>query len=162
MAYEYKTVGAPEKGVRKRGARSKSDRVAAAFGQILDAEAVDGWEYMRTDLVPVVERSGLFGRPQEIHRAVMVFRRELERAVPPLHRPLFDTDAHRAPSVAPQPAVAAAPAGAPSAPATREPFMQASGRQEPAAPAPTAARDGEPDLILAHQLRGPSGPSGRR
>ena len=31
MKYEYKTVGAPEKGKRKRGLRSLSDRVAAAF-----------------------------------------------------------------------------------------------------------------------------------
>lgn len=162
MAYEYKTVGAPEKGVRKRGARSKSDRVAAAFGQILETEAVDGWEYMRTDLVPVVERSGLFGRPQEIHRAVMVFRRSLERPATPMHRPLFDTDVQRAPSMAPQPAHTAFPAPAPSAPASREPVVHVAGRQEPLAPAQPGAAEGEPDLILAHQLRGPSGPSGRR
>lgn len=82
MAFEYKVVGAPEKGQRKRGARSRSDRVAAAFEERLQAEAVDGWEYLRTDLIPVEERSSLFGRREEVHRAVMVFRRALRRSVP--------------------------------------------------------------------------------
>ncbi|MBY8978093.1 hypothetical protein KHP62_19945 [Rhodobacteraceae bacterium NNCM2] len=75
MAIEYKAVGAPEKGRRKRGARSMSDRVAAAMEEILEREAVDGWEYLRTDLIPVEERSGWFGRAREVHRAVMIFRR---------------------------------------------------------------------------------------
>ena len=78
MTFEYKTVGAPEKGKRKRGARSPSDRVAAAFEEILQAEAVDGWEYLRTDLLPVIERAGWFGQGHEAHRAVMVFRRKIE------------------------------------------------------------------------------------
>jgi len=82
MTFEYKTVGAPEKGQRKRGLRSQSDRVAYAFEKLLKAEATDGWEYLRTDLLPVTERSGWFGRGQEMHRAVMVFRRPLKRAQP--------------------------------------------------------------------------------
>ncbi len=165
MAYEYKTVGAPEKGKRKKGARSKSDKVAAAFEEILGAEAVDGWEYMRTDLVPVIERSGIFSRPQETHRAVMVFRRALERPDAPLHRPLFDVESQRAPSLVP-PSAPSAPS-ATFAPAMREPALQPAPRQEPLAPVspepkPGRDPDAEPDLILAQQLRGPSGPSGRR
>ena len=39
MTFEYKTIGAPEKGQRKRGLRSQSDRVAYAFEQVLQAEA---------------------------------------------------------------------------------------------------------------------------
>jgi hypothetical protein len=79
MTFEYKTVGAPEKGKRQRGARSQSDRVAAAFDEVLQGEAVDGWEYLRTDLLPVTERLGWFARGHEVHRAVMVFRRSLDR-----------------------------------------------------------------------------------
>ena len=79
MTFEYKTVGAPEKGKRQRGARSQSDRVVAAFDEVLQGEAVDGWEYLRTDLLPVTERSGWFSRGHEVHRAVMVFRRSLDR-----------------------------------------------------------------------------------
>ena len=85
MTYEYKCVGAPEKGKRKRGAKTRSDRVANAMEQTILAEAVDGWEYLRTDLIPIEERGGMFKRPQEVHRAVMVFRRSIGR------KPLFKT-----------------------------------------------------------------------
>jgi hypothetical protein len=80
MSFEYKTVGAPERAKRKRGLRTGSDRAAAAFDDVLQAEAVDGWEYLRTDLLPVTDRAGWFGRAREMHRAVMVFRRPLKRA----------------------------------------------------------------------------------
>lgn len=75
MAFEYKCVAAPEKAKRKRGAKTRTERVAHAMEELIGREAADGWEYMRTDLVPVEERSGLFGRPTEVHRAILVFRR---------------------------------------------------------------------------------------
>lgn len=75
MEYEYKCVAAPEKARRRRGARTRTDRVAGAMEDILKTEAVDGWEYQRTDLLPVEEKSGWFGRSHEVHRAVLVFRR---------------------------------------------------------------------------------------
>ncbi len=105
MTFEYKTVGAPEKAKRKRGLRSQSDRVALAFEEILQAEAVDGWEYQRTDLLPVIERAGWFGRGHEVHRAVMVFRRPLDRVAP------VESAAtpRRAPSVTPPPVPPLAP-----------------------------------------------------
>ena len=84
MGYEYKCVGAPEKGKRKRGAKTRSDRVANAMETSIQAEAVDGWEYLRTDLIPCEERSGIFSRPQEVHRAVLVFRRELKQQAAPI------------------------------------------------------------------------------
>ncbi len=105
MIFEYKTVGAPEKGKRKRGRRSQSDRVAAAFEEILQAEAVDGWEYLRTDLLPVTERAGWLGRGHEVHRAVMVFRRPLD-GVPPVES---EATLRRAPSVTPAPVRPLAP-----------------------------------------------------
>ena len=83
MAYEYKCVAAPERAKRKKGARSRTDRVALAMQEIISAEAVDGWEYQRTDLIPIEERSGLFSRAHEVHRAVLVFRRALRAATMP-------------------------------------------------------------------------------
>ena len=80
MVYEYKCVGAPEKGKRTKGARTRSDRVALVMQEIIAEEAVDGWEYMRTDLVPVEEKAGLFSRTVEVHRAVLIFRRALAPA----------------------------------------------------------------------------------
>ncbi len=140
MKYEYKAVGAPEKGKRKRGARSASDRVAVAFEEILSEEAVDGWEYLRTDLLPVNERAGMFSRTQEMHRAVMVFRRPLEQeqmlrpASPPLTAPAA---AHLRPVRETPPLRTAPPAPA-----------------EPAKQEPTLELGKEPDLQIADAVRG--------
>lgn len=82
MAFQYKCVGAPEKAKRKRGAKTRSDRVAAAMQEIIAQEAADGWEYVRADLIPIEERSGMFGRTHEVHRAVLVFRKDLAVEVP--------------------------------------------------------------------------------
>jgi len=138
MTFEYKTIGAPEKAKRKRGLRSQSDRVALAFEEILQAEAVDGWEYLRTDLLPVTERAGWFGRGHEVHRAVMVFRRALDRAQPghAVAAPVeSEATLRRVPSETP--AVTAVPAPAP-------------------APEPEVSDD--PDLRIADFVRGPGNP----
>ncbi|MEO0624001.1 MAG: hypothetical protein AAFU49_06120 [Pseudomonadota bacterium] len=75
MDFEYKTVGGPERGRKRKGCKTAADRVAAAMEELIQAEAAEGWEYLRTDLVPVEERSGLFARRQTMHCAVLVFRR---------------------------------------------------------------------------------------
>jgi len=82
MRFEYKTVGGPERGRKRRGARTVADRVAAAMQEIIEAETVDGWEYLRTDLIAVEERSGLFARRQTMHCPVLVFRRALPERAP--------------------------------------------------------------------------------
>ena len=89
MAFEYKTVAAPERAKKRRGAKTRTERVALAFEDLLNEHGVDGWEYLRTDLLPVEERTGMFSRVHEAHRAVMVFRRPLAKA----SHGLFDRDA---------------------------------------------------------------------
>ena len=89
MDYEYKCVGAPEKPKRVRGAKTGSQRLASAMEELIHEEAVGGWEYMRTDLVPIMEKSSMLGRAQEVHRAVLVFRREIG---PPRGRSQYDVD----------------------------------------------------------------------
>jgi hypothetical protein len=95
MTFEYKCVGGPERPKRLRGAWSRSDRVALAMQEIIDSEAVDGWEYLRTDLVPVEEKASFLGRTQEVHRAVLIFRREsvVERPAQPARPRLAAADA---------------------------------------------------------------------
>lgn len=80
MNYEYKCIGAPEEPRRRRGVRAWSDRVALAMQEVITAEAVDGWEYLRADLLPVEEKDGFFSRARRVQRAVLVFRREIGRA----------------------------------------------------------------------------------
>jgi len=102
MDYEYKCVGGPERGKKAKSAKTRSDRVAVAMEEIIADEATDGWEYLRTDLVPVEEKTSFFSRTQEVHRAVMIFR----RAIGPAPRRLFAAPqgADRAPMADPAPA----------------------------------------------------------
>ena len=139
MTFEYKTVGAPERAKRKRGLRSRSDRVAAAFEEILQDEAVDGWEYLRTDLLPVIEGAGWFRRGHEVHRAVMVFRRPLARVAPVENGATL----RRAPSVTPAATLAVPPAAAPT--------PERGSRLEPEV-------SDDPDLRLAEFVRAPGKP----
>lgn len=146
MSFEYKTVGAPEKGKRMRGARTPSDRAAAAFEDILDAEATDGWEYLRTDILPLTERRGWFGGTHEVHRAVMVFRRRLDHAAsgtPLARRDDMDLPLRTAP--APGPTLVSEPRAG-----RREPELGA-GRREPDVSV-------DPDRLLAEVVRGPGNP----
>lgn len=76
MSIEYKCVAAPERVKRRRGAKTKTERVAQTIEEILAEEAVGGWEYLRTDLIPIEESGGLFGRRHEVHRAVLIFARD--------------------------------------------------------------------------------------
>lgn len=75
MAYEYKTVGGPERGKRRRDCHTPSQRAAAAMEELIQAEAQEGWEYLRTDLIAVEERPGFLSRRQVMHCSVLVFRR---------------------------------------------------------------------------------------
>ena len=85
--YEYKTVALPQivQGKRKRGI-SEADVVAETFGEVIHLEAVDGWEYMRADILSAGTRGGMFSKePVVTHYSVLVFRRTLESAWP-MHR----------------------------------------------------------------------------
>lgn len=137
MSFEYKTVGAPEKGKRKRGARTASDRAAAAFEEILQAEAADGWEYLRTDILPLTERRSWLGGTHEAHRAVMVFRRPLAQGEPT--RPPWREDGELQLRAVPKAELAEAPG--PVRGARHEPDVSA-----------------DPDLRLAEVVRGPGHP----
>lgn len=85
MNYEYKCVGAPEEPRRQRGARTGSDRAALAMQEVIAAEAVDGWEYLRIDILPVKEKADIFSRARRVDRAILIFRREIGDA--PRSRP---------------------------------------------------------------------------
>jgi len=142
MTVEYKCVGAPERPKRKRGAKSRSDRVAVAMQEIIDAEAVDGWEYLRTDLVPVEEKSGLFGRTQEVHRAILVFHRGHAKAQPvvmPTPRTQSQAQPQAAPRTIDEPRLDDVPGES-----AEDRFRLAADRSEPAdapaAPSPRATR----------------------
>ena len=95
--YEYKTVALPQivQGKRKRGI-SEADVVAETFGEVIHLEAVDGWEYMRADILSAGTRGGMFSKePVVTHYSVLVFRRTLESAWPMHQNDGNRNDGHR-------------------------------------------------------------------
>ncbi|WP_203228031.1 DUF4177 domain-containing protein [Roseovarius dicentrarchi] len=72
--YEYKVIPAPTKGQKAQGIKTPEARIANTVEGVLNAQAADGWDYLRTDILPSDERSGLTGS-QTVYRTLMVFRR---------------------------------------------------------------------------------------
>ena len=83
--YEYKTVPASKKGEKAKGVKTPEGRIAQAMETTLNAQAKDGWEYIRADLLPMEERAGLTSRTTNYY-TVLVFRREIEQAMKPVAR----------------------------------------------------------------------------
>jgi len=131
MSFEYKCVAAPERAKRIRGARTRTERVAMAMEELINEEAVNGWEYLRTDLVPVEEKPGLLSQSREVHRAVLIFRRSRALAQPAHHRG-GPAPMHHAPEVAPRfPPQSLAGVDNTEEPLRLSPDMQTSGPQRP-------------------------------
>jgi hypothetical protein len=75
MSFEYKVIPAPTRGKKARGVKTPADRFARALSEAINAEAEQGWEYLRTDTLPAEERQGLTGRTT-VFQNMLVFRRE--------------------------------------------------------------------------------------
>ena len=75
--YEYKVVPAPSKGRKAKGVKSPESRFALAVEDTLNQMGAEGWEYLRADLLPSDERSGLTGSTVN-WRNLLVFRRALD------------------------------------------------------------------------------------
>jgi len=72
--YEYKVVPAPVKGLKAKGVKTAEARFALAVEQAINDLAADGWDYVRTDVLPSEERQGLTGSVTH-WRNLMMFRR---------------------------------------------------------------------------------------
>lgn len=77
MEYEYKVVPAPNRGQRRRGLRTGPERLAATLEDVIAEETAGGWEYLRADVLPMIESGGFLSRRREVQCAVLVFRRVL-------------------------------------------------------------------------------------
>lgn len=74
VQYEYKVVPAPTKGLRAKGVKTPEGRFANSVQSVLNTQGADGWEYLRAELLPSDERSGLTSSTTN-WRNVLVFRR---------------------------------------------------------------------------------------
>lgn len=85
--YEYKTIPAPTKGRKAKGVKGPEARFAFALEAVMNEMAAQGWEYLRSETLPSVERSGIASTTTQ-WRNIMVFRRvvdaELEAFAPEL------------------------------------------------------------------------------
>jgi len=72
--YEYKVVPAPTKGLKAKGVKTPEGRFANSVQSVLNTQAAEGWEYLRSELLPSDERSGLTSSTTN-WRNVLVFRR---------------------------------------------------------------------------------------
>ena len=72
--FEYRVIPAPSRGEKAKDAKTPTDRYSVALTAELNRMAQDGWEYVRADVLPSEERSGLTGRSTVYHN-LLVFRR---------------------------------------------------------------------------------------
>ncbi|PCH72889.1 MAG: DUF4177 domain-containing protein [Rhodobacteraceae bacterium] len=75
-SYEYKVVPAPTKGLKAKGVKTPEGRFANSVQSVLNTQGAEGWEYLRSELLPSDERTGLTGSTTH-WRNVLVFRRAL-------------------------------------------------------------------------------------
>ena len=100
--HEYKVIPAPTKGPKVKGAKTPEARFAHALSAAINDEAIQGWEYVRADTLPMTERKGLTGTTTT-YQNMMVFRRTLSDAEASL------TPVIAEPTVAPQITIPARP-----------------------------------------------------
>jgi len=74
--FEYKVVPAPERGLKAKGIKGTPARFAHALETVMNEMGAEGWEYQRTDTLPVQERQGLRGTSTSFQN-MLVFRRPL-------------------------------------------------------------------------------------
>jgi len=74
--FEYKVVPAPMRGLKAKGVKGTPARFANALQTVMNSMGAQGWEYQRTDTLPVEERQGLTGKSTSF-QTMLVFRRRL-------------------------------------------------------------------------------------
>lgn len=78
--YEYKVVAAPNQSRKVRGVKTPAGRFAVVLTEAINEQAAEGWEYLRSDSLPVEEKPGLLKSKVENYYTVLVFRRPVADA----------------------------------------------------------------------------------
>ena len=111
QTYEYKAIAAPTRARKFKGVKGTADQFAMVMSEVMNDLASDGWEYLRSDSLPVDEKAGLLKARVETYHTLLIFRRAKEGA-PEMAGYIEDH------SKAPEPVVVPAPVAAePVAPA---------------------------------------------
>ena len=91
---EYKVIPAPTRGRKGEGVKTPEGRFALGLEDTLNEMAQGGWQYLRSDILPSVERQGLTSS-HTVYRSVLVFQRDL-RPRDACETPASDSDADTA------------------------------------------------------------------
>lgn len=75
--WEYKVVPTPRRPKRAKGVKGNSDRFAFALTEAINEVAEDGWEFVKTETLPMEAKPGLFKARVEVFQSLMVFRRAM-------------------------------------------------------------------------------------
>lgn len=79
MDYEYRVIPAPKRLKKVKGVSSPSDLLAATLTDAINAEAREGWEYLRAEAVGAEQPGGFLRRARWVEETVMIFRRPRRR-----------------------------------------------------------------------------------
>lgn len=135
--FEYRVIPAPSRGEKAKDAKTPSDRYSVALTAELNRMAQDGWEYIRADVLPSEERSGLTGRSTVYHN-LLVFRRKAPApaavSLPRQPQPEYPAAASPARAPEPVPVLPQAAAPQPGNPAAGAPAEPVTGEATPPAP----------------------------
>lgn len=75
MAYEYHVIPAPARAGKVKGAKTGAERFAQTLAEVMNTQAKDGWEFVRSELLSAEERTGLM-KTKTVQHSLLVFRRE--------------------------------------------------------------------------------------
>ena len=75
--FEYKAIPAPARAEKIRGLKTTAERFAHVLTEAINAEAGEGWEYVRAESLPCEERKGFLGGTRQTTETVLIFRRAL-------------------------------------------------------------------------------------
>lgn len=76
--FEYKVIPAPREPKKAKGVKGVPGRFAHALTLAMNDLAAQGWEYMKSETLPMDMPKGLLGNKVEMFQTVMIFRREVE------------------------------------------------------------------------------------
>ncbi|HLS58839.1 MAG TPA: DUF4177 domain-containing protein [Paracoccaceae bacterium] len=145
MEYEYRVVPAPRRLRKIKGVRSTPELFATTLTDAINAEARQGWEYVRSESMTAEGPSGWLRRGRIVEETMMIFR-----------RPRPSTPQLRG-AGATEPLLARTPAGHDRTPESVVPPLSGAGRTagREAAPAPVVP-GAERNRPAASEARGDS------
>jgi len=94
--FEYKVIPTPRRPRRAKGVKGEPARFANALTEAINEIAVGGWEFYKTETLPMDAKPGIFSKRIETFQSVMVFRRTIPvtpvEEVGPVIAPVVATD----------------------------------------------------------------------